>query len=66
MFYDSMIAVDRSRPDPRLPGHRSHARRLNGFCDPRHPSNIPFQAALMQHPVFHWASLTPASFPSIT
>jgi len=53
MFYDSMIAKlivhgkDRSTAITRM------RDALNGFVIRGISSNIPFQAALMQHPVFH-------------
>jgi propionyl-CoA carboxylase alpha chain len=53
MFYDSMIAKlivhgkDRSTAISRM------RDALNGFVIRGISSNIPFQAALMQHPVFH-------------
>ena len=53
MFYDSMIAKLIVHGATREQAHRPHARCLNSFGIRGISSNIPFQAALMQHPVFH-------------
>ncbi len=53
MFYDSMIAKLIVHAPTRAEAIARMRDALNGFVIRGISSNIPFQAALMQHPVFH-------------
>ncbi|WP_153160790.1 acetyl/propionyl/methylcrotonyl-CoA carboxylase subunit alpha [Zoogloea sp. 1C4] len=53
MFYDSMIAKLIVHAPTRAQAIDRMRDALNGFVIRGISSNIPFQAALMQHPVFH-------------
>ncbi|MEY4591577.1 MAG: hypothetical protein RIR18_472 [Pseudomonadota bacterium] len=53
MFYDSMIAKLIVHGKDRATAIERMRDALNGFVIRGISSNIPFQAALMQHPVFH-------------
>jgi acetyl/propionyl-CoA carboxylase alpha subunit len=66
MFYDSMIAKLIVHAKDRTTAIARMRDALNAFVIRGISSNIPFQAALMQHPDFIPASSTPASFPSTT
>ncbi len=53
MYYDSMIAKLIVHAPTRMQAVERMRDALNGFVIRGISSNIPFQAALMQHPVFH-------------